>query len=79
MGRRRLDREKRDLLKGRRGEITRSTVSLRHVDVPNAELRLEQALELLLAGTLFPGETIADKDLWGDENRDGSAPDGEAP
>ncbi|MQY81684.1 MAG: hypothetical protein GH158_05570 [Dehalococcoidia bacterium] len=78
MGRRRLDREKRDLLKGRRGEITRSTVSLRHVDVPNAELRLEQALELLLAGTLFPGETVIGEDLRRDRNVGDSAADGDA-
>jgi hypothetical protein len=78
MGRRLLDREKRDLLKGRRGEITRSTVSLRHVDVPNAELRLEQALELLLAGTLFPGETVIGEDLRRDRNVGDSAADGDA-
>ena len=78
MGRRRLDGGKRDLLKGRRGEITRSTVSLRHVDVPDAELRLEQALELLLAGTLFPGETVIGEDLRRDRNVGDSAADGDA-
>ena len=77
MGRRRLDRGKWDLLKGRRGEITRSTVSLRHVDVPDAELRLEQALELLLAGTLFPGETVIGEDLLRDRNVGDSAADGD--
>jgi hypothetical protein len=67
------------LSEGKPREVTPSKVSLRHITVPDAKLRLEQALELLLAGTLFPGETIADKDLWGDKNRDGSAPDEEAP
>lgn len=79
MGRKRGAGHMQGSSEGKPREVTPSKVSLRHIAVPDAELRLEQALELLLAGTLFPGETITDKDLWGDENRDGSAPDGEAP
>jgi len=69
---------KRDFLKGRPGEITRNAVSLRYVDVPDAELRLEQALELLLSGTLSQGEIIAGQDIRGDQNGDDSDADGDA-
>ena len=78
MGRRRLDRGKRDFLKRRRRETTRSTVSLRHVDVPDAVLRLEQALELLLAGTLSPDEMVEGQALNGDQDMEHATADGDA-
>jgi len=77
MGRIRGAGRKRDFFKESQGETTR--VSVLYVTVPDAKLRLEQALEVLLAGTPSPGETIADKDLRGDENGDDSAADGDVP
>ena len=53
------------------------TVSLRYVDVPDAELRLEQAMEVLLTETLPPGETVKGQDPHSDQNGD-SAADGDA-
>jgi hypothetical protein len=77
MGRKKGAGSKRDFFKESKGETTR--VSVLYVTVPDAKLRLEQALEVLLSGTLSPGEIIADQDLRGDENGDDSAADGDVP
>lgn len=44
---------------GKVGEGSQNTVLVRHVTVPEAELRLEKALELLLAGVLSSDKTIS--------------------
>ena len=49
------------LLTGKVEEESQNTVLIRHVTVPEAELRLEKALELLLAGALASDETIPDR------------------
>ena len=77
MGRKRGAGSKRDFLKRRLGETTR--VSLLHVTVPDAELRLEQALEVLLSGTSSPGEMVDGHDLCGGNNGDESAASGDTP
>jgi len=69
---------KRNLLEGRPGETTPSKVSLRHVTVPDAELRLDQALELLLGGTLSPCEIVEGQALNGDQDVEHSTADGNA-
>ena len=52
-------------------------VSLRHVTVPDAELRLEQALEVLLSGTISTDEMVEGQDLHGDQNGEDSAAGGD--
>ena len=46
------------LLTGKVEEGSQNTVLIRHVTVPETELRLEKALELLLAGALASDKTI---------------------
>ncbi len=78
MGRTRGAGSKRDFHKGTQGETTRSKVSLRYVDVPDAELRLEQALEVLLSGTLPQAEMIKGQNIQSDQRGEDSTADGDA-
>ena len=71
VGRRQLNRGKRESLKETPGETARSIVSLRHVDVPDAELRLEQALELLLGEAISLDEIVEGEEPH--QNKEGSA------
>lgn len=75
MGRTRGPGSTRDFHEGTQGETTGSKVSLRYVDVPDAELRLDQALELLLAGTLSADKLVEGHDLQGDPNGENSTAD----
>jgi len=61
-----------------RVETVPSKVSLRHVMVPDAELRLDHALELLLGGTPSPDEMVEGQALNGDQDMEHSTADGGA-
>ncbi len=66
-------------LTGKVGEGSQNTVLIRHVTVPEAELRLEKALELLLAGALASDETIPDRrpGAEGNQGQEDPASDGD--
>ena len=67
------------LLTGKVAEGSQNTVLIRHVTVPEAELRLEKALELLLAGALSSDETIPYQrpGAEGNQGQEDSATDGD--
>ena len=67
------------LLTGKVEEGSQNTVLIRHVTVPEAELRLEKALELLLARALASDETIPDRrpGAEGNHGQENPASDGD--
>lgn len=68
----------RDILfTGKAGKGYQGAVSIRHIEVPEAEARLEQALELLLAAVPFSNETTPTDDMVRENhNRDSNGQDG---
>lgn len=78
MGRKRGPGSKQDFLKERPGEATQNTVSLRHVNVPDAELRLEQALEVLLEGTSPLDEIVTGQNLLEAHDDENASDNGDA-
>ncbi len=68
----------RDILStGKPGKGYQGAVSIRHIEVPEAKARLEQALALLLAAMPFSNETTPTDDMVRkNHNRDSNRQDG---